>query len=177
MRLKEAEPPDWGFLSNSELATSAQGAPPSKVGVRIFHPFSRGWEGRGRRQRGTKSCHSPLESPKTTDPVRTHSTKQTWISFQSHLNFFFFSSEQGERIKASQQCERKGTKRRGSQGSTLRENLSSTHCKHYRFSWCWELWAVLMMSPAVELSDTLLPFGFTGNAWQECSSLMCLNLS
>lgn len=76
-------------------------------------------------------------------------------------------------------CEGKETELRGedSQDSTHRENLSSTHCKCYRFSWRWELssWCPQQLDLT---SDTLLLFGFTGNAWQEhtWTTQMCLNL-
>lgn len=84
----------------------------------------------------------------------THPTKQTWISFWSHLTMFLFSPQwtwkknQGFSANVGMWGEGNGAKRRGSQDSTHQENLNSTSCKHCRFSWCWELWAVLIMSPA-----------------------------
>lgn len=183
MRLREAEHPHQGVLSNSKVVTSARGAPPSKVGARTFHSFSRGCEGRGRRQWGTKSCHSPSESSETAVRVGTLKTNPDFFSESFKEIFFQWTRKKNQGFAATVGCEGKESELRGGDHRrALTGRISAAHTANiYRFSWSQELWAVPMMSTQqLDLtSDTLLHFGFTGNAWQEHTWTIptCLNLS
>lgn len=118
---------------------------------------SRGWQGRGRRQWGTRSCHSPTESPEIAVPVGIQQNKLRFLSRKeigkfSVIGKYFFSMNKEKELRFASKVgmwgEGNRAERRGSQDRAHGENLSSTHCKCYRFSWRWELWAVLRMSPA-----------------------------
>lgn len=170
MRLKEAEQPHRGCLSNSEVATSTRGAPASKVGDRILHAGDeRGGEGGNEVQRALTALQRALKLPSLSELNKTNLHFFCSISFKILKIFFSMNKEKEPRLpsKVGMWGEGNRAKRRGSQDRAHPENLSSTHCKHYRFSWSWELWTVLMMSSAAGSDKWHFSALWISNAWQE----------